>query len=406
MKGRRATMLNQECSTPKSEIDHRIQQLQEVLLREGIDGALILQNTDLFYFSGTIQQSHLYIPAQGHPLLMVRKSFKRARAESPLSTIVPFTSPKEIMAMLQEHGLQPPTVMGMELDVLPTNNYLSYRRLFPDIDIRDISMSIRMIRSVKSDYELGLIRQAAAFSDQVAEMVPSLIRTGITEIELAGLIEAQARRLGHQGIIRMRLWGAEMFYGHLMAGPAAAIPSFLASPTGGAAVNAAVAQGPSFREIRPHEPILVDYVFAWKGYISDHTRIFVIGRPPQALVEAHAHMLDLQERIKVMATPGTRAGDLYAAAVEIANQKGVGDHFMGVGKNRIRFIGHGVGLEVDEFPFLASGQKLPLKEGMVIALEPKLIYPGVGVVGIENIHLVTPAGLETLTHAEQKIISV
>jgi Xaa-Pro dipeptidase len=399
-------MLNQECSTPKSEIDHRIQQLQEVLRREGIDGALILQNTDLFYFSGTIQQSHLYIPAQGHPLLMVRKSFKRARAESPLSIIVPFTSPREIMAMLQEHGLQPPTVIGMELDVLPTNNYLSYRRLFPDIDIRDISMSIRMIRSVKSDYELGLIRQAAAFSDQVAEMVPGLIRTGITEIELAGLIEAQARRLGHQGIIRMRLWGAEMFYGHLMAGPAAAIPSFLASPTGGAAVNAAVAQGPSFREIRPHEPILVDYVFAWKGYISDHTRIFVIGRPPQALVEAHAHMLDLQERIKVMATPGTSAGDLYAAAVEIANQKGVGDHFMGVGKNRIRFIGHGVGLEVDEFPFLASGQKLPLQEGMVIALEPKLIYPGVGVVGIENIHLVTPAGLETLTHAEQKIVSV
>jgi Xaa-Pro dipeptidase len=399
-------MLNQECSTPKSEIDHRIQQLQEVLRREGIDGALILQNTDLFYFSGTIQQSHLYIPAQGHPLLMVRKSFKRARAESPLSTIVAFTSPKEIMAMLQEHGLQPPTVIGMELDVLPTNNYLSYRRLFPDIDIRDISMSIRMIRSVKSDYELGLIRQAAAFSDQVAEMVPGLIRTGITEIELAGLIEAQARRLGHQGIIRMRLWGAEMFYGHLMAGPAAAIPSFLASPTGGAAVNAAVAQGPSFREIRPHEPILVDYVFAWKGYLSDHTRIFVIGRPPQALVEAHAHMLDLQERIKVMATPGTRAGDLYAAAVEMANQKGLGDHFMGVGKNRIRFIGHGVGLEVDEFPFLASGQKLPLQEGMVIALEPKLIYPGVGVVGIENIHLVTPAGLETLTHAEQKIVSV
>jgi Xaa-Pro dipeptidase len=399
-------MLNQECSTPKTEIDHRIQQLQEVLRREGIDGALILQNTDLFYFSGTIQQSHLYIPAQGHPLLMVRKSFKRARAESPLSTIVAFTSPKEIMAILQEHGLQPPTVIGMELDVLPTNNYLSYRRLFPDIDIRDISMSIRMIRSVKSDYELGLIRQAAAFSDQVAEMVPGLIRTGITEIELAGLIEAQARRLGHQGIIRMRLWGAEMFYGHLMAGPAAAIPSFLASPTGGAAVNAAVAQGPSFREIRPHEPILVDYMFAWKGYLSDHTRIFVIGRPPQALVEAHAHMLDLQERIKVMATPGTRAGDLYAAAVEMANQKGLGDHFMGVGKNRIRFIGHGVGLEVDEFPFLASGQKLPLQEGMVIALEPKLIYPGVGVVGIENIHLVTPAGLETLTHAEQKIVSV
>jgi Xaa-Pro aminopeptidase len=61
---------------------------------------------------------------------------------------------------------------------------------------------------------------------------------------------------------------------------------------------------------------------------------------------------------------------------------------------------------VDEFPFLASGQKLALQEGMVIALEPKLIYPGIGVVGIENTHLVTRSGLEALTHAEEQIVSV
>jgi Xaa-Pro aminopeptidase len=204
----------------------------------------------------------------------------------------------------------------------------------------------------------------------------------------------------------MRLWGAEMFYGHLMSGPAAAVPSFLASPTGGASVSAAVAQGPSFRKLKRYEPILFDYVFAWKGYISDHTRIFAIGRPPQALVDAHAHMLDLQERIKAMATPGTSAGDLYTAAVEMAAQKGVSEHFMGVGPDRITFIGHGVGLELDEFPFLAKGQTTELKEGMVIALEPKLIFPGKGVVGIENTHVVTRSGLDQLTHAEQQIVSV
>ena len=197
-----------------------------------------------------------------------------------------------------------------------------------------------------------------------------------------------------------------MFYGHLMAGPAAAVPSYLASPTGGAAVSAAVAQGPSFRKIRRNEPILLDYVFAWKGYISDHTRVYAIGRLPQALVDAHAHMLDLQEQIKTMATPGTAAGDLYTAAVEMAARKGVGDHFMGAGADRIRFIGHGVGLELDEFPFLANGQTTELQEGMVIALEPKLIFPGKGVVGIENTHVVTQSGLDQLTHAEQQIVSV
>ena len=393
-------------STPKTEIDDRIEKLRRRLLQKGIDGALIVQNTDLFYFSGTIQQSHLYIPAQGPPLLMVRKSLQRARSESPLSTILSLSSPKQLMTLIQENGLKPPAVLGMELDVLPTNLFFSYKRLFPAVDIRDVSIPIRMVRAVKSAYELNLIRQAAAFSDQVAHTVPNLLREGLTEIELAGMVEAQARRLGHQGIVRMRLWGSEMFYGHLMSGPAAAVPSFLASPTGGASVSAAVAQGPSFRKIRRHEPILFDYVFAWNGYISDHTRIYAIGRPPQELVDAHAHMLDLQEQIKAMATPGTIAGDLYSAAMAIAARKGVDANFMGAGADRVRFIGHGVGLELDEFPFLAHGQTTELEEGMVIALEPKLVFPGKGVVGIENTHVVTPNGLDQLTHAEQQIVSI
>lgn len=397
--------MNEGFSTPATEIDRRIRQLQQQLLQAGLDGALILQNTDLFYFSGTIQQSHLYIPAQGQALLMVRKSLERARSESPLAAIIPLTSPNQLMDHIRENGLTVPVKMGMELDVVPTNTYFSYCKRFPAVEIRDISMRLRTIRSIKSDYELSLIRQAAARSDQVAEMVPGLLRAGMTEIELAGLVEAQARRLGHQGIVRMRLWGAEMFYGHLMAGAAAAVPSYLASPTGGAAVNAAVAQGPSFRVIRRNEPVLLDYVFAWQGYLSDHTRIFVVGRPPQALVDAHQHMLDLQEAIKIMATPGSIAGDLYTAAVKMADQKGVGDHFMGVGPDRIRFIGHGIGLELDELPFLAAGQTTELEAGMVIALEPKLIFPGKGVVGIENTHVVTRQGLEQLTHAEETIIS-
>ncbi len=395
------------CSTPPGEIDDRIGKFQDYLLHAGIDGALILQNTDLYYFSGTIQQSHLYIPAQGQALLMVRKSLERARAESPLEAIVPLSSPGQLMELIRDHGMQPPTTLGMELDVMPVNTYFSYRKRFPDVEVRDVSTPIRLLRAVKSDYELSLIRQAAAFSDQVAQGVPALLEEGLTEIELAGQVEAQARRLGHQGIVRMRLWGAEMFYGHLMAGSAAALPSYLASPTGGGAVNAAVAQGPSFRKIRRNEPILLDYVFAWKGYLSDHTRIFCIGRPPQQLVDAHAHMLNLQERVKAMATPGVLAGDLYTAAIEMAGQMGVGDHFMGAGgSDRIRFIGHGVGLELDEFPFLAQGQTMALQAGMVIALEPKLIFPGEGVVGIENTHVVTPQGLEQLTVAEEQIVTV
>jgi Xaa-Pro aminopeptidase len=392
--------------TPRSEIDDRIAKLQAALQDQGMDGALMLQNTDLFYFSGTIQQAHLYVPAQGRALLMVRKSLARARGESPLENILALKSPRQIPEMIRENDLKPPAVLGMELDVLPANNFFMYQKIFAESQIKDISIPIRMIRAVKSDYELDLIRQAAAFSDQVAAAMPNLLQEGMTEVELAGRVEAEARRLGHQGIVRMRLWGAELFYGHLMAGASAAVPSYLASPTGGASVSAAVAQGAGFHKIKRNEPVLLDYVFAWQGYISDHTRIYCIGRPPEKLERAHAGMLEIQEEIKAMATPGTPAGDLYAAAVEMAQNKGLGDNFMGAGSDRIRFIGHGVGLELDEFPFLAKGQETKLEEGMVIALEPKMIFPEKGVVGIENTHVVTAKGLSQLTHAEQQIVSV
>jgi Xaa-Pro aminopeptidase len=150
----------------------------------------------------------------------------------------------------------------------------------------------------------------------------------------------------------------------------------------------------------------VDYVFAYRGYISDHARIFSIGPLPENLAQAHAAMIALQGRIMAMARPGTPSGAVYDFALEQAHAAGYGRHFMGAGEERIRFVGHGVGLELDEFPFLNTGQNLPLKEGMVIALEPKLIFPGKGAVGIENTHLVTSEGMERLGHFPDEVTLV
>jgi Xaa-Pro aminopeptidase len=194
----------------------------------------------------------------------------------------------------------------------------------------------------------------------------------------------------------MRLWGSEMFYGHLMSGPTGAVPSFLSSPTGGTGASPAVAQGPGFKTIQRHEPVLVDYVFAYNGYLSDHARIFSLGSLPEELMDAHAAMLEIEQMIKKLAKPGAKSGEIYKRALEKTKALGYADHFMGVGPERIRFVGHGIGLEVDEFPFLAAGQQLELQAGMTIALEPKLIFPGKGVVGIENTHVVTDDGLDQL----------
>ncbi len=390
-------MYNPELNTPKAELDRRIENLQHYLEQNEVDAALILQRVDLFYFSGTIQQGNLYIPERGEPLLMANKSSERARAESAISRVVNLDSPKRICEILKAEGYCPPRRIGLELDVLPTNLYFTYRRLFPDAEIVDISIPIRMIRAVKSAYEIGIIRQAAEFSDRVAANVPDVLREGMSELEVAGRVEAEARKLGHQGIVRMRLWGSEMFYGHLMSGPSAAVPSFLSSPTGGSGASPAVAQGPGYKTIRRHEPVLFDYVFAYNGYLSDHARIFSLGEVPAELLEAHAAMLEIQKMIRSFAKPGVTAGAVYEHACNKAAELGYADHFMGAaGKERIRFVGHGIGLEVDEFPFLAIGQKLELQAGMIIALEPKVIFPGKGVVGIENTHVVMADGLAQL----------
>ncbi|MEW6079743.1 MAG: Xaa-Pro peptidase family protein [Thermodesulfobacteriota bacterium] len=388
--------------TPLSEINDRIRRLQQALAAAGMDAALLMQSADLFYYSGTVQQAYLHVPAEGEPVLMVRKDADRARAESPLARIVEIDRLQEIPGIIRTV----PGVLGLELDVISAEMYLKLVELFPGIKCVDVSGLVRLQRAVKSAYEVEKIRQAAALADQLDAFVPEALKPGISELEFSGRVEAEARRLGHQGLIRMRLWGADMFYGHIMAGDSAGVVSSLSSPTGGPGMSPAFPQGGSLKPIRPGEPVLVDIAFAYMGYLADHTRIFALGGLPDELLRAHQAMLDVQKTVMAAAVPGTPAGKLYDLALGRATELGYEKNFMGVGKKRIRFVGHGVGTEMDEFPFLAKGQTLALAENMIIALEPKLIFPGKGVVGIENTHLVTKAGLVSLTTAPEEIIIV
>ncbi len=389
--------MNNQHAVPAGECTARIAGLQQALADKGVDGALIVQKTDLFYYGATAQQAWLYVPVEGESLLMVFKEFARAREESPLALVCEVSGVKAIPATLAEFALPLPKQLGMELDVLPTNLYFQYQKLFPASSLVDVSTEIRLQRAVKSAWEIERIRAAAALSDLVAARVPEILAAGKTEVAVAGELEGYARSLGHQGIVRMRLWGAEMFYGHLLSGDGAAVPSYLASPTGGKGVSPVIAQGAGRKKIARNETVLVDYVFALDGYLSDHTRIFSLGAPPARLQAAHQAMVALQDEVKGVAKPGMVSGDLYELMLARAGEAGYAEAFMGAGERRIRFTGHGIGLELDEFPFIAKGQRLPLAAGMIIALEPKAIFPGLGVAGIENTHLVTDNGLETLT---------
>ena len=397
LKPERFQMIRYNRSTPEPEHKTRIAVFQKRLENNGVDAVLILQKADMFYYSGTAQQGWLYIPAEGKPLLMVFKDFDRAKAESGLDQVISLVSPRDIPSTLINFGYKAPGILGLELDVLSANQYILFQKIFAGSQITDVSLEIRLQRAVKSDYEISLMRESSHMADKVAARVPDLIKEGLTEIEFAGMLEAYARSLGHQGLIRMRMWDNDLFYGHIMAGPGAAVPSSFASPTGGMGVNPSIAQGPGFNIIRRNEPVLVDYVFVLNGYTSDHTRIFCIGTLSDDLLKAHEAMLEIQERVKHKAIPGASAGEIYDMMKSDATTKGYKDSFMGAGERRIRFTGHGIGIELDEFPFIAQGQSLALEKGMIIALEPKIVLPGKGVVGIENTLLVTDHGLESLT---------
>jgi Xaa-Pro aminopeptidase len=390
---------------PAAELASRLAALQAQLASRDLDAALIVQNADLYYFSGSIQQSHLYVPAAGDATLFVRKVPERARLESALEGIVEVVSLATLPeAIVARYGALPRRV-GLELDVLPVMRFRALERLLPDTAFEDVGRDIVRQRAVKSAWEVARIRVAAAVADGVCALIPGILREGLTEVEFAGRVEAEARRLGHEGYIRMRGFNQEMFYGQLLTGVSGCVPSYLDTPLAGTGLSASVAQGASFRRIGRGEPIVFDFVPVRDGYMADFTRTFSIGPLPAPLGRAYDAALAVQAAAVAVARPGAPCRSVWDAARRAADDHGLAAGFMGRGPGQVAYVGHGIGIELDELPVL-TGSALELETGMVFALEPKFVLPGLGAVGIENTWVVTDAGPERLTLAPELIYEV
>ena len=390
--------------TPVEELIARKERLQRLLQEKGIDGAIILQRADLFYFSGTGQDGHLLIPASGESVLLARKNFERARRESRLPVVEKFRGSKTLPKAVDSIFRQARTI-GMELDVVPANHYLRFRTMFPEKEIVDVSPLIRQVRMIKSEYEIGKLRESAAMSDRMFAKVPELLELGISELAMAARLESCYRSLGHQGFVRVRSFNQEVFFGHVMSGANLAAPSFPESATGGSGLNPSFPQGAGRKLVGPNEPIMVDFAGVHDGYMADQTRIFVFGQLPERLVQAFDTAVRIERFLRGSATPGARCSELFAATQGIAAKAGFGDHYMGYGE-RARFVGHGIGIELDEWPVIGHGIETRLEEGMVVAIEPKFLFPDVGVVGLENSFVVRAHGLEALTKLPDEITYV
>jgi Xaa-Pro aminopeptidase len=292
------------------------------------------------------------------------------------------------------------------MDVLPTNLYLWFQQTLPSCRWVDISGIIRKLRMRKSDFEIKQIEKATAILHTGLTQIKSVIREGITELEIDGHLAMIARREGHMGTLRMRGWNQEMTYAHVLSGDSGSTVSLLNSPHGGTGNTPAMAQGAGFRRIKKNEPIGIDYGVAINGYVGDQFRTYVIGDLSDPLKKAYACARDILSLLTEKAHVGVRCAELYAAAVAKANEEGLGDFFMGYGAGQVKFIGHGIGLEIDEYPIISPHFDAVLEKNMVLALEPKFVFPQKGVVGLEDDYQVTSNGLKRLTRTDQALIQI
>jgi Xaa-Pro dipeptidase len=393
-------------STPRDELAHRITALQRHLPTLSVEAALIAQNTDLFYFTGSMQSGFLIVPARGRPIYAVRRVLERARGESALEQIVPLESLQALPVLLRDAVGGPVQRVGAELDVLPVLVRDRLAAVLDGVEWVDASPAIRVVRALKSEYELAKMRAAAHLAKAMLDAAITSLREGMTELDLSGQVEAVARRQGHQGVVRVRGWNQEVYYGHLLSGDAAAIPSFPTMPLGGEGPSAAAPYGAGRRRIVAGEPVIFDYTAVLDGYICDQTRTLVIGALPEKFRYAHDAAVAILRRVEDAIRPGVTPQDLYHLALDAARELGYAETFMGHGPLRARYVGHGIGLELNEWPVLADGFTDPLTPGHVFCVEPKIIFPGEGAVGIEDEFVVTPGGADRITLPEQRLFSV
>lgn len=385
----------------KYECSARIERLQNCLNENQLDGALYLYPIDVFYFTATRQNATLWVPRQGSPILFVRKSYNRACQEAGIDDIRPFPRSAEFSSLFTG-----PMRIGMTFDVIPVQQYQYYQKLLPETDFIDISLLTREIRSLKSPWEIERMRYSGVQLSRVFASLVDFLSPGMREIDVAAEFESRLRRAGGEGLVRMRAFNQELFMGLTVAGPSASASGFFDGAVTGLGLSNAAAHGASASVIQSGQPILLDYTGIFDGYIVDMTRMAVCGRLDLKLERALDVAKSIQDWIATQLKPGTICSELFSEAVDLADKAGLAEHFMGPADELAKFVGHGVGLELDEYPVLAQGFDVPLQAGQTIAVEPKFIFTGLGAVGIENTYLVSESGGEKISVLADDLIVV
>lgn len=374
-------------------------------------GILVFSRLNIYYFTGSFANGVFWLPISGEPVLFCRRGDERAKIESPINHICPFRSYRDIETILNDLGCSLPKVVAAEMNGLSwalSNNLTKHlpTQLFVPAD-----KIAGMCRAKKSEWELSILRKAGSKHGRcLTKLLPPFLHDGISELEICHKISELFFSEGHLGILRMENYGEEVFLGHASVGDSANYPSVFNGPVGLRGVHpSAPYMGSADVKWTNCKPLIIDNGFTLDGYITDKTQVYWLGDKkniPTDALRAHDFCRDLQAKIAKLLKPGTLPSEIWNHCLAKVERSGWSDGFMGYGKNKVSFVGHGIGLAIDEYPALSKGFDLPIEEGMTLAIEPKIGIPGFGMVGVENTFEVTREGGECLTGEEFDIITV
>jgi len=391
---------------PYSELEARLKKFRNIMDvgNPGWELAAIFSKINLYYFTGTMQEGMLLIPRNDNAIFWVRRSYDRALLESFFPDIKPMEGFRDAAAGLRDM----PEAVYIETEVIPVAFLGRFRKHFKFRDALPLDAQIASIRAVKSEYELNLMKRSGESHRIILEeRVPQLLQEGMSEVDLAGALYAAMLHEGHHGVARFGMFDTEVVLGHIAFGESSIYPTSFNGPGGNYGMGPAVPLiGNRKRKLAKGDLVFIDIGFGVEGYHTDKTLTYVFGgEPAWNVAQEHTMCVEIQDRLAQMLKPGAVPSVLYENIMTGLPPEFL-KNFMGFGNRQVKFLGHGIGLVIDEIPVIAAGFDTPLEENMVLALEPKKGIENVGMVGIENTFIVTSRGGKCITGFSRGLVRV
>ena len=391
---------------PLKELNSRIERFRKQMDNDNPAWEIpaVFSKINLYYFTGTMQEGVLFIPRQNEAVFWVRRSYERAAEESLFPVIKPMESYRDAAVTMKNL----PDTVYLEKEIVPIGMLQRFQKYFPFTVIEAADPQISKVRSIKSGYELALMEQSGKIHQRVTEeLVPGLLREGMSELEFFTDLYSVLIHEGHHGVARFGMFDTESILGQIAFGESSIYPTSFNGPGGNYGISPAVPiHGSRNRKLRKGDLVFVDIGCGVEGYHTDKTMTYMFGESlNDEAIKIHLQCVEIQNNVAAMLKPGSIPSVIYNEILGVLDQ-GFLENFMGFGSRKVKFLGHGIGLTIDEMPVIANGFDEPIQEGMVFAVEPKKGIPHVGMVGIENTFIVTPSGGRNITGDHPGLIKV